>query len=250
MLPYLVTSASRRRLLELLWRYGASGSASQLAKRVRVPFATAYRELKLMRDFNLVAVRVEDGREVYSAANDHPDAELLRRLVTTKPSTSVAPDDPSSAVVRGRVRSLGAPLAVSPQAVHPDEREAALVDAVRLARRDATLARALPVALAEQWQTLDRDRLKTAAVRSREKHALGFFLSLTAELLGNTSLREWAAGFRDYRVKSLRPFFTLPSARAARDLAERRTPPVAREWGYLMDLDLESFKSLFDKHMS
>src|SRR5215510_2273582 len=114
MLTYLVTSPTRRRLLEVLWRHGASGNASQLAKRARVPFANAYRELKLMRDFGLVSVRVDDSQEVYAAANDHQDAELLRRLVATKP-INVAPDDDVSFVVRGRVRTLGAPLAVSPQ---------------------------------------------------------------------------------------------------------------------------------------
>jgi hypothetical protein len=47
----------------------------------------------------------------------------------------------------------------------------------------------------------------------------------------------------------MRPFFALPSARAARGLAERRTPQVARDWGFTMDLDLDSFRSAFDKHM-
>lgn len=66
-----------------------------------------------------------------------------------------------------------------------EQREEALVDAVRLARRDVTLARVLPVALSKQWKTLDRNRLKKAAVRAREKHAVGFFLALTAELENN-----------------------------------------------------------------
>jgi hypothetical protein len=249
MLAYLVTSRTRRRMLELLWRHGASGNVSQLAKRARVPFANAYRELKLMNDFGLVSVRVDGGQEVYAAANDHPDAELLRRLVATKP-TNVAPDDDVSSVVRGRARTLGAPLAVSPEPVQHEQREEALVDAVRLARRDVTLARVLPVALSVQWKTLDRSRLKKAAVRAREKHALGFLLALTAELENNPSLRLWAEGFRDHRVTSLRLFFTLPSARRSLDLANRRTPDLAREWGYLMDLDLDAFKSAFEKHVS
>ena len=247
MLGYLVASAGRRRLLELLWRHGAAGSASQLAKRARVPFASAYRELQRMKDFGLVTVRVEAGHEVYAAAHAHPDAELLRRLVASKPD-SAPPEDDDAAVVRGRARSLGAPLAVPPRPVSPDGREEALVEAVRLARRDATLARVLPVALARQWKTLHHERLKDVAVRSRAKHALGFFLALTAELSGDKALRQSAETFRDHRVTSLRLFFTLPSARASRDLAERRTPRLAREWGYLMDLDLASFKSAFAKH--
>jgi hypothetical protein len=250
MLSYLVTSSSRRRLLELLWKRGASGTASQLARRARLSFSNAYGELQRMKEFGLAAVRVEDGREVYSAANDHEDADLVRRLVATKPASATAPDDEVAAVVRGRARTLGAPLAVLSAPVDRDERENALVDAVRLARRDATLARVLPVAMAAQWKTLDRDRLEAAAVRARQKHALGFFLALTAELQGNRALRRWAERFRDHRVTSQRPFFTLPSGRASRELAERRSPDVARRWGYLMDLDLDSFRSAFAKHAS
>lgn len=249
MFQYLVTSPGRRRLLELLWRHEASGNASQLAKRARVPFASAYRELQLMKDFGLVTVRADDGHEIYSAAHEHQDAEVLRRLVATR-STSAPPDSLAASVVRGRARTMGAPLAVAPEPVAPDERERALVDAVQLSRRDATLARALPVALAAQWTTLDRGRLETAAVRARAKHALGFFLALTAELEGSKPLRALAESFRDHRVTSLRLFFTLASARASRDLAERRTPRLAREWGYLMDLDLGTFKSAFAKHAS
>jgi DNA-binding transcriptional ArsR family regulator len=249
MLAYLVSSRSRRRLLELLWQHDASGSVSELAKRARVAFASAYRELKLMEDFGLVTVRVESGREVYAAANDHRDAALLRSLVAARPS-SAAPDDDAASTVRRRVRSLGAPLPVPPAPVLPEEREQVLVEAVRLARRDATLARVLPVVLAAQFDKLDRNRLEAAAVRAHEKHALGFFLALTAELQGNSAMREWAAGFRDHRVKGPRPFFALPSARSARNLAVRRTPQVAREWGYLMDLDLDAFRSAFDKHVA
>jgi len=234
-------------MLELLWRHGAAGSASDLAKQARVSFSSAYRELTLMKEFGLVAVRVEDGREVYSAATDHRDAELLRRLVESRPS-SAPPDDPACAAVRRRVRALGAPLAVPAEPVPEDQREEALVDAVRLARRDATLARVLPVALAAQWKTLDRDRLERSAVRAKEKHTVGFFLALTAELLGDRVLRGWAARFRDHRVKTLRPFFALPSARMGKDLVERRTPQLAREWGYSMDLSLDSFQSAFAKH--
>lgn len=212
-----------------------------------MPFANAYRELQRMKDFGLVALRAEHGREVYAAASDHEDAEVLRRLVATKPS-SAPPADRAASLVRARVRTLGAPLAVSPEPVAQDDREGALVDAVRLARRDATLARVLPVAFAAQWQTLDRDRLEAAAVHAGAKHAVGFFLALTAELEGNIALRKLAEHFRDHRVTSLRLFFTLPSARGSRDLAERRTPQLARDWGYLMDLDLADFQSAFAKH--
>jgi len=31
--------------------------------------------------------------------------------------------------------------------------------------------------------------------------------------------------------------------------ARRKTPPVARRWGYLMDMGLDSFASAFAKHI-
>jgi hypothetical protein len=245
-LAYLVTSKARRRLLELLWRRGATGTASELAKQARLSFTSAYRELKLMEGFGLASSAVDGGREVYAAAADHPDAELLRRLVST-PSRSEAPTDETAFAVRRRARALGAPLQVSPEVVSREQREQVLVDAVRLSRRDATLARTLPVLVWRQHRDLDRVRLHEAAHKARQKHAVGFFLALTAELAGDDGLAGWAESLRDHRARGARPFFDLPSALTSRDLAERRTPSVARRWGYWMDLDMPTFQSTFEK---
>jgi hypothetical protein len=212
-----------------------------------VGFSTAYRELKAMESFGLVVVHGEGGRELYAAAQGHPEADLLRRLVASKPS-SAAPRDEAAEAVRRRARALGAPLTVRADAVPDAEREQVVVDAVRLARRDATLARVMPVLLWHQRDMLDRPRLEATASRAHEKHALGFLVALTAELAGDRRLRTWSETLRDHRACGVRPFFALPSARAARALAERRTPQVARDWGYTMDLDLDAFRDAFDKH--
>jgi hypothetical protein len=245
-LSYLVTSKTRRRLLELLWRREATGSASELARAARVSFAGAYRELKAMESAGLARVRVQDGREVYAAATEHPHADLVRRLVASKPATS-APQDERAAEVRHRARALGAPLATAPSPVPDDQREGAVVDAVRLARRDATLARVMPVLLWRQRSLLDRARLEEAATHGREKHALGFLLALTAAISGDRSLARWAESLRDRRVRTVRPFFDLPSVESP---LSRRTPAIARAWGFSMDLDLDAFKSMFDKHIA
>jgi hypothetical protein len=249
MLAYLVTSKARRRLLELLWLHDASGSASELARRARVGFSTAYRELKAMESFGLVAVRGDGGREIYAAASDHPAADLLRQLVATKPS-SAAPRDEEAELVRRRARALGAPLPVVPAPVADSEREQVVVDAVRLARRDATFARVMPVMLWNQRDRLDRQRLRARALLAHERHALGFLVALTAELAGDPKLRAWSERLRDHRARGTRPFFALAAARGSEVLAKRRTPPVARRWGYSMDLDLDSFRVAFDKHVS
>lgn len=246
MLTYLVASASRRRLLELLWLQKLAGSAADFAERARVGFATAYRELKRMEQFGLVSTRVVHGHEEYAANLRHPAAHLFRQLVELNPC-KVAPSDANATRTRRRLRALGAPLAVSPLHVATDDREQVLVDGVQLAHRDPTLARVLPVVLSEQWTHVDRKRLKETAQRAREKHSLGFFAALTGELSGDRSLVQWAQGLRDHRVTSLRPFFELPPVPGTRELVERRTPKVAREWGFLMDLDYASFRSAFEK---
>ena len=41
---------------------------------------------------------------------------------------------------------------------------------------------------------------------------------------------------------------SLESAvRARRDLADAKTPKVARDWGFRMNMDYDSFQSTFDK---
>jgi hypothetical protein len=246
MLAYLVTSKARRRLLELLWRKEAAGTASELAKQARVSFASGYRELKLMEAFGLASSSVEDGREVYRAAVDHPQGDLVRQLVRTQPRTAAPANDVADAT-RRRARALGAPLQVPAAEVDGEDREQAVVDAVRLSRRDATLARALPVLMWQQRRNLNRARLHDRAHKARQKHVVGFFLALTAELAGDESLAVWAETLRDHRARGERAFFELPSAFTARNLAEQRTPSVARNWGYWMDVDMLSFQSTFDK---
>jgi hypothetical protein len=189
----------------------ATGTASELARRARVGFSTAYRELKAMDSFGLVVVRGEGGHEVYAAATDHADAELLRRLVASEPS-SAAPRDDQSEAVRRRARALGAPLSVRSEPVRDAEREQVVVDAVRLARRDATFARVMPVMLWHQRDKLDRARLEAAALQAHEKHALGFLMALTADLAGDRRLRAWSEKLHNHRASATTP--KTPTSRA------------------------------------
>jgi hypothetical protein len=246
MLDYLVTSSVRRRMLELLWRQGARGSASELAERAHVAFAAAYRELSAMRRQGLAASAVQAGVERFWSAQEHPDADLVRRLVEARPRT-YAPRADDDELVQRKMRALGAPLPVERAAVSDAELEQSLVEAVRAARHDPTLATVLPVVLWRQRDRFDRVRLEREARHAKQKHAVGFMLALTAELAGDRKLARVAEGFRDGRVKRVRPFFELATTRSAERTAERRTPALAREWGYALDLDLESLRQQFDK---
>jgi hypothetical protein len=245
-LGYLVTSATRRRLLELLWRHDASGSVSELAKRIDLSYAGTYRELQEMVRQGLATTQINGGAEVYVAASDHPDADLMRRLVSSSPRAADR-NRVNNAVIRRRLRGLGAPLPDVPEQVDPEQREDVLVAGVGLAHADPTIARVLPFAFWRTRTEIDLDRLEAAARVAHEKQAVGFFLALTSELGGDRKLARWAERMRDGRVSRPRHFFQLPSTREGDRTAARRTPALARQWGFLMDLELDAFRSQFEK---
>ena len=243
MLAFLVTATARRRLLELLFGEDARGTAGELAEQAGVGFASAYRELHEMLRYDLLRVERDGNRTVYSANPDHADTGLLRHLVTERPRLSPSKE---AVALRRRLRALGAPLAVEP-AEHPGPLEETLVEGARLSRRDPVVARALPVALWLHRAELDPDRLAETARRLGQKQAVGFYLELTGLLGGDPHFKRWAARLRDDRVRATQDFFQLPTTPAARMLADRRTPSAARRWGFRLNEDLESFRSLFDR---
>jgi hypothetical protein len=243
-LHLLVTSTARRRLLQLLWGEWLKGSATELAQRAGVNFSTAYRELRAMRAYQVVRSSFEGGREVYARNDAHPDADLLRRLVASRPAPP-APRDADAEDLRRRLRALGVPLAGDAAREVP-EVERTLVEGVRLARRDPVLARALPLAFWLQRTRTDPERLREQAQAQGAKQAVGFYLALTAQLGRDATLRRLANTFRDHRVKSQR-FFETPPSKHTEALERERTPALARKWGFTMNLDQASFASTFEK---
>jgi hypothetical protein len=244
-LPYLVKSKTRRRLLALLWGEGRRGSVGELAALAGVAFGSAYRELHEMLRYQLVATEVVDGVEVFAADMSHPGAELMRQLAQSSPRM-VVPRGEESDRLRRRLSALGVPLAVEPLDVDPADRVATLVEGVQLARRDPVLARVLPLGFWHQRDELDGEAVVAAARAAREKRAVGFVLDLTSELSGDPRFRRWARRLVDRRVRSELDFFELPpttsgASRPAPDLA------VARRWHYRVNMDLPAFKSQFDK---
>ena len=45
----------------------------------------------------------------------------------------------------------------------------------------------------------------------------------------------------------MRDFFEAPPTRGSRELAEQRTPEVARRWSYRMNMGLDSFRGPLEK---
>lgn len=247
MLSFLVTSRVRRRLLQLIWGEHARGTASVLAERSGVGFASAYRELQAMRSYHLVTTVVSEGREVYTADPElnGADARVLRHLARSRPQAT-PPRDADTARVRAQLRLLGAPLQVEPANVSAAP-EDTLAEGAHLAHRDPTVARVLPLCVSRARPKLDPDRLLRAAKRVREKQAVGFFLDLTGELTHDPDLCQWAERFRDRRVRQPRDFFQVPRTKGSRELADQRTPDVARRWSYRMNMGLDAFQAPLEK---
>ena len=246
MLEYLVTSKARRRMLQLLWGRRERGSAAQLAERAGVGFANAYRELRAMVALDLAASTRVHGAVVYRANPRHPHAAALRALVAATAGPSVDTDE--ARALRGQLRSLGAPLRDTPIAIPAEALEETLVRGVRLAHRDATVARILPVCLYLQRDRCSAERLRRCALEYGEKPALGFFLELTAELAKDKRFLLWSEKLRDQRRTASVDFFHAASRSGeAKDLATDKAPPSARRWGFRMNLDIDAFRSTFDR---
>ena len=231
--------------MELLWGKNERGSVAEFASRAGVGFASAYRELHAMRRLGLVTSDRGSGAESFSANTAHPLASALRAL--TGSAEPVARSEEADRT-RGQLRALGAPLLDEPSATEGRDVEEILVRGAALAHRDPVVARTLPVCLFMTRDRLDPDRLRKLARRFGEGQAVGFFLDLTGELSRDERLSEWSKSLRDHRFKAVRDFFWERSRSGLqRRLAEERTPEVARRWGFRMNMDLESFRSLFER---
>jgi hypothetical protein len=242
---YLVTSRARRQLLRRLWADRASGSVSALARAAGVSFAAAHRELVAMKAAGLSVAERDGVATLYRANFAHPQAEVLTELLTATPPA----DGDSEQKLRGRLAALGAPLAgPAPRSRKPPVEEV-LADGLVLAHRSPTVARVLPVAFWRQRDALDHERLERAATQRDERQALGFYLELTGRLGGDQRLVRRARRLRDRRRVALRLFFAGARGAFARAAAEEKSPAVARHWGFLMNMELESFATTFRKHV-
>ena len=254
MLQFLVKSKARRRLLTLLWVDEARGNVSALANEAGLAFATAHVELKEMRQFELANVEREGRSDVYFANFTHPQSAVLKALLLGS-KREVEPSD-ASENTKGWLKSLGVPLRVLDRSRVSNGTKPApsvsevLVAGIQLARKDPTVARALPLGFWAQRDNLDIASLQDLVKRPEEKHALGFYLDLTGTLGGDRKLKRLAKMFKDGRMTSEREFFLLPSTKARRNLSTAMTPKLARKWGFRMNLDYEAFESQFNKFTS
>jgi hypothetical protein len=105
----------------------------------------------------------------------------------------------------------------------------------------------MPVFVWQHRRNLNFGSLFSEAHRLGEKRAVGFFLALTGTLGADSNLLDAAEQLRDRRVKKAEDFFKREHSSVERLLAEARTPPVAKEWLFRMNMTMETFASTFAK---
>jgi len=246
-LDYLVKGRARRELFRLLWGQGTVGNVSDLSRLAGVSFSAAHRELEAMRAAGLARAERTSTELVYRAETSHPQAGLLRQLAKAPAQVRTERRMDHDDQVRAWLAALGAPIGSPRPKTPPPDLEEALVEALGLSHRDATVARVLPLVLWRQRDRLDLDRLVRQASRRDERSALGYFLELTGQLGGDPALVQAARRLRDRRRTKARPFFAGPLGPHAAAAARRNTPKEALRWGYVMNMGLDSFKAMFEK---
>jgi hypothetical protein len=245
LLDYLTTSHSRKLLLGLLWKEGKKGSVSYLARESCLGFSTTYEELKHMESAGLAhAVHVK-ATLVYQANLDYPKAHLLRELLADR---SVPQEQPNPEQILADLAALGAPLSAKLHSNSKSPPEKILTHALKVARYNPTVTRVLPLVFAKNKAFLNFDLLKELAIHSGDRRALGFFLDLTFQLSRHAQFKVLAEDLFDNRVKRKESFFLgQPQGKYLKLLEERNTPNVAKKWYFTLNMNLESFETLYNK---
>ncbi len=247
LLEYLVPSRARRELLKALRFHGHGLTVRRLSRQTGVAYSSAHREVEQMRRLGLARVEREGRALVCTWNGGHPAARALEGLL--RPSPGNRKGGPDDEALFWNLRRWGAPLARTGTVGAELPLESTLAYGLELARRHPDVARVWPVVLARHRSRMDLPALMHLAGRLGQKRTLGFFLSLTRRLLKDPSLGGPERRLRDGRFRTTQDFFQFlpPQGGRARELAERRTPAIARKWRFRMNMTLESFVSTFER---
>jgi hypothetical protein len=211
-----------------------------------VSYSTAHAELRLLERASLARGRRVGNALIYEAARTQEIAGAVEALVRASAATSATADIEPGRIV-ATLAALGAPVHAAASPMDDLAPEEAIARGLRLTHADPALARAYPVLLARNRHRLNMERLKQRATELDQKPTLGFFLELTAALANDRRLRAVAHTLKDRRVRKVRDFFDGARGRYSRQLAAERTPRIARDWHFRMNMDLENFRQLYVK---
>lgn len=250
LMSYLVTSETRRKLLRLLWVDHVEASGYQLAQLAGAAYSAVHAELQAMTKEGLVHSRTK-GRARLFRKNDQYRQRNALTLLLGVPAARDSLPQPGESDIRLNLVKHGAPLAVQGATRLDLSLEETLVYSLRLARRDATVARVLPLVFARNKDNWHMARLEFLARKHEVLPVLGFFLDLTALLSKSRKLRTQARRLKDHRRKRMENFFVdRRFSKFELELNRRNTPTVARSWRFLLNMGVDSFQDLYDKHIS
>ena len=248
LLNFLVTSETRKELLRLLWVDNLEASGYQLARLAGGAYSSVYDELEAMKKEGLITSRRQGNAVMFRKNDGYTWRKALTTLLNTQQVSVARAKKPTDDEVRLSLSKFGAPLRVHRESELDLPLEETLVCALTLARRDATVARVLPVVFAKNQDLLNLRRLEFLARKQGVLPVLGLFLDLTALLTKRQKLHAEARRFKDGRRKRMENFFVdRKFTRFEKELAERNTPSVARHWHFLMNMGLDSFEDRFKK---
>ncbi len=95
------------------------------------------------------------------------------------------------------------------------------------------------------------DFLRNLARAAGQAKTLGFFLELTSELTGEryfSILADQLSEFRDGEPEDF--FVSVRKSKYLRQIEDMNTPPAAVRWRFRMNMNMESFATLFRKFVS
>lgn len=240
-LEYLVPSRHRRELLRILRSERSGLTVRQLAKRVRVAYSNAHREVGRLTKAGLVTTKRVGKALVCRWDSRKPFAKAL------EPLFSSAGRPMNDETLYANLKRRGAPLVREARSGKDLSLEETLGQSLLFARHHPEVARVWPVVFAKNASRVNLEELEFVARTVGQKHALGFFLSLTGVLLKDRTLFRRAAHLRDARASQVEDFFLFEQGERAWRLAEENTPALARKWLFRLNMPFEAFESTFRK---
>ena len=208
-------------------------------------YAGIHRELHALEESGLVTSATTSRSKAAFAANEnHPLAKELKRIIAYQPA------QPPNEEVRAHLAAHGAPI-LAGRPSGGKSLEETLIAGLHVSRMDASVARGFPVFLLKRWKDVNWNTVRSSLrTDSTGKHVLGFFLEVTSHLSSEDQLRELASTFRDRRRGSGHFFFIGVRSKREEQMAESRTPDIARRWGWKMNMGLDAFADMYGKHAS
>jgi len=153
-------------------------------------------------------------------------------------------------VVLWNMRRHGAPLSMCGAPGPTLSLEETLAHGLLESRKSATVAQTWPVVFAKHRREVGLLKLESLACSLGQGQVLGFFLTVLERLLPDASLGPVAQRLKLSKPSAMSYLFgTDEGGPLYRRLTRMRTPAVAKEWGFWMNMDLDDFRSCLLKFL-